>query len=523
MKFFKKIAPFLLSLMLMTVVVKTQAQTNVAEHYNSIFTQKIMLLKTPWSGSENAAALSFFDYETKLGSANIYSELQKKNYRLYREGDQLVNTGFRTEGFVKYNKWNFYGNFNYFSQNEKNIKWTDVMNPYNDNPYSIGDSVGGNYSKEYFDMEGKGSLSVNNNLTLGFDIKYSNGVGAKRKDPRPENTITSFTISPGLVLELNRFKIGTNFKYAGGKEDIKISDVTNNIFYIFHFKGLGVFSSSSDYDEQFYDSNLLGGGLQFNFEGNKLQNLTEINFHKKWIDIKRGETYPLQIALLERFNTEINSTFIFSPQKQNINRLNIFFTDKHIYGHEPVVEPELESVSYQWSTIAKYTLYWHKENTYSIKYSFYNLLDKNHINWGGQLSGSINHSETTYYFVPEFNRQELNIITLNTKVEKGFQIQKNDIVVKFNGSYQNNIKGSLATVKDEYLLSLTNTEMLVHDFNYFDSEIIQLGICAKVGRDISFYQKQMQAFLETEFNKTFSKLEGNPKSTIFKINLGINF
>ncbi len=499
------------------------AQTDSRENTTSVSTKKIMLLKTPWSESENAGSLSFFDFDKKIGSALVYTELQNKDFHLFREGHKSFGTGFLTNGFIKYGNWNFYGNFNYFNQTEKNTKWTGVMNPYDGNPYSIGDSIGGNYTKEYFKMHGKGALWLSNLVTFGFNIDYSAGVGAKRKDPRFENTITSFCISPGIIFTLNKIKLGANLKYQEEKEDIEISDVTGNIYYIFHFKGLGVSSSTPNYDTHVYTSDLLGGSIQLGFNNKRLQNLTEISFYKKSTAIKQGETFPLQLALLERYNTGIKSTFIFHEKSRTVNRLNLFFNNKHFYGNEPVVEPQLQSVSYQWSTITKYTLFWHKEIEYGIQYSFYKIIDKNRIDWGAQLSGNFNTNKTTYYFVPEFNEKKLNLLNLNVKLEKGFRMQKTDVVAEINGGLQKGYNGKLTIVEEESLLSTVNAKMLTHDFNYFDSKQIQIGTSATVGRDIIFNRKPIQLFAGAAFKNVISELQGKPKSASFEVKLGVNF
>jgi hypothetical protein len=130
--------------------------------------------------------------------------------------------------------------------------------PYNDNPYTVGDSIGGNYTKEYFNMVGKGAFSLNEKLSFGFDVNYSTGVGAKRKDPRPENTITTFDFIPGIIYSFNKIKLGLNFRYQGSTEEIDFSSVTSKTNYLFHFKGLGVYTSTSEFDKRIHNSNLRG-------------------------------------------------------------------------------------------------------------------------------------------------------------------------------------------------------------------------------------------------------------------------
>ncbi len=513
----------LLPLILMYSTSKGIQQSDSAIQCNSLMTKQIMLLKTPWSASENAAALTYFGCEGRIASAMVYTELQNKDYHLFQEGDAQVNTGFATYGYVNFNKWKFYGKFNYFSQQEKNTKWVQVMHPYNDNPYTMGDSIGGDYSREYFIMEGKGAYRANQKLTLGFDVNYTTAVGAKRRDPRPENTITTFDISPAIILDFDKIKLGANFRYLGSKEDVEVSTVTSRTFYIFHFKGLGSYTSTPEYDYRIHISNQLGGGLQFNFTGNKLSNLTEVNFYKKSTDIKRGESYPLQVVLLEKFNTNISSTFLLVPEDKMLKKLKLFFNDKHIYGHEPVVEPKAQAVTYQWSTAAKYTLYWHKEMEYGFDYSWYKITDKNHFNWGAQISAKINSNETTYYFVPEKNNQKLNLVSLDAQFQKGFLFRKGDLVLSIDGGYRKGLNDKLQITNDENLLSTINTELVTHDFDYYNSDLMHFGASAKIGRNIFLYQNPIQAFAEIGLKNAVSDLSGNPKSTVFELKIGMNF
>ncbi len=490
---------------------------------SSVSSRKILLLKTPWEDSANPAALSYFNCGKRIATVYAWSDWAGGNYHRFQHGDELWQNGFYTDGFVSLGHWNFYGKFDYFVSSEKNVKWVDVMFPYDDNPYIIGDSIGGNYSREFFNMEGKGAYHLSDWATLGFDVKYLAAVGAKRKDPRPENTITSFDISPGVIFNLNKIKLGANFRYQGSKEDIEISTVTSNPFQVFYFKGLGVFSSTTEKDKRSNASTLLGGGLQINFDGNSIANVTEINFHKKITDIKRGTSFPLQIVSLERFQTEAATTFHFQPGSSRVNKLKLFFTDKHLYGHEPVVEPKSEQVNYQWSTVAKYTLYWHNEQQYGASYSYYHLLDDNHFNWGGVVEAKINPGETSYYFVPEYNRQKITLFHLNATFEKGFRLPASQIVLTVDGGYRFSHGNSLGIVEDEPLLKTVNTRFVQHDFDYLVTDSWNGGVTAKIGKNIMLGQSPAQLFLETGYRHVFSGLPGNQDWKTAECKIGMNF
>lgn len=482
-----------------------------------------MNLNTVWSESSNAASLVFFNFDGHLGNAYFGLNNAEGEYRLFQEPELSNLYGFYTNGYVKQGKWKFYGNFNYSNEIGKSIKWIDVMEPYSDNPYVIGDSIGGNFIKEYFKMQGKGAYELSKLISFGFDVKYIAGVGTKRKDPRPVNTITSFDFRPGIVFNLNKFKIGANFRYQGGKEDIDFQTVTDKNFDLFYFKGLGVYSSTIELDSRYTSMNLFGGGLQFAYENNSFRNMTSVNFDEKITDIKRGKTYPLQIVLLDSYYTDVSSTFIFGPSIKKINKLEVFFHNKRIYGQEPVVEPKLEQVSYQWSTAAKYTLYWDEANEYGLNYSSYKLVDNKHINWGVEFSGKVTSDETTYYFVPEYNRQNLNRFILDALIEKGFMFNTSEFVVSLNGGYINSFDSSLEVVEDEKLVATVNTDFINHDFEYYNSGLWQVGASAKIGKTISIYQSPIQIFLDAGYKLMVSDQPGNPEWKIFEVKLGMNF
>ena len=489
----------------------------------SLSNEKILNLKTIWSGSSNAASLRFFDFDGHLGKTYLSFIHDDGDYKLFQNQGISNRYGFFTDGYVKQGKWKFYGNFNYSNGLSLKVKWVDVMEPYNGNSYTVGDSIGGKYWKEYFKMQGKGAYELNSLISLGFDLKYTTGVGTKRKDPRPVNTMTNFDFRPGIIFDLGKTKIGANFRYQEEKEDIDFKTVTDQRFSLFYFKGLGAFSSTFETDSRYTEMSLLGGGLQFVFENNSFRNSTSVNFDKKVTDIKRGSTHPLQIVLLDDYFTGVSSEFIFLPSEKEINRLTLSFSNTKIYGREPVVEPKPGEVNYQWSTVAKYTLYWNEAREYGLRFSHYKLAGAGHIDWGMEVSGKINTDKTTYYFVPEFNRQKYNLFSLDALLEKGFAFDKWESLFTLNGGYRNSFDSSLEIVDDEKLLAGVQTDFINHDFGYYTSGLWQAGASVKIGRMVSIDEAPVQVYLDSSYKLMVSDLSGNPTWKVFEVKLGMNF
>lgn len=489
----------------------------------SLSTESILLLKSPWSVSENAAGLQFVEIPKRIGKASLFYHNNQGDYRRFQEAEENLQYGFYTNGYTTFQQWKFYGDFSYYKQDEKAISWTDVMKPYNDNPYILGDDIGGKYRKEYFEMNAKAAWYINKKLNFGFEINYQTGVGTRQKDPRPVNKITNFKFKPGLIYSIKKYNIGLNLKVETGTEDIDIELVTDSSYTFYHFKGLGAYTSTYERAPRVHHSTTLGGSLQFGFKGSKLENMTEIAFYQKETDIKRGESVPLQVVLLEKFQTDINSVFMINRNKEIINRLHLFFNDKHIYGHEPVVEPKLIQENFQWETITKYVLYWHKENTFGLTYDYLKLVDNNHFDWGTNVQGSVFTSETKYYFVPEKNKQQLNYYNLNAALKKELITSFANIIIEINGGYQNSFNSAYKLVDDEVLLKNVNQEFVVTDFNYFNNGMAKAGLSISLGKKIKLYRKSMQMYLNADYNKQFSQITGNPQRTFVDLQFGINF
>ncbi len=490
---------------------------------SSLSTEEIFLLKSPWSGSENAAGLQFLAIPKRIGKVELFYNNNKGDYHRFLNGKENLQYGFYTNGYTKLKNWKFYGDFSYYSDIEKNVKWVDVMEPYNDNPYTLGDDMGGKYIKEYFDMNAKASWHASEKLDFGFEVNYLTGVGTRRKDPRPVNETTSFKIKPGVIYNLNRFKLGLNLNFQTGKEDMEIQLVGDSTFTYYHFKGLGTFTSTTDKGERSHESIVLGGGLQFGYNGSSFQNTTEVSFFQKETDIKRGVSVPLQVVLLEKFQTEVSSVFLFKPEEKNINKLTLNFTDKHIYGHEPVIEPTQVQENFQWSTVAKYLLYWHQENSVRVNYDFFKLQDNNHFNWGTSVGGQIYTSETSYYFVPERNYQELNYFLLHAALKKELITSFADVVFEMNGKYRKGFKSTYQIVDEETLLETVNSDFVETDYNYFNSAMSEAGANLALGKKIKIYQEWMQLYLSAGYNIQFSQMPDNPTRNYFNLQFGINF
>lgn len=496
---------------------------SVGAECTSLSTEKIMLLGCPWSGSANAASLICTDCRDRVARAWVGYDHLSGDYRLFRQPETVDRYGFYTNGWSALEQWRFYGQFSYYNEISQGVRWVDVMDPYDGNPYSVGDSVGGDYNREFFEMEGKASRPVGRQLAIGIDVKYRAGVGAKRKDPRPENNLTDFAISPGIIWNLHSWKLGGHLDFKTGKEEISFTSVTGNKFDLFYFRGLGAYSITMEDDSRYTGSLVFGGGLQGNYNGSGVSNLTALNFSRKITSIKRGDAYPLQVVRLDGYTTEASSLFLFHPEREGIRRLKLHFRQEKVYGEEPVVEPKLEEISWQWSTAAKYTLYWHESWVVGADYGWYALHDRHHLRHGVTLSAEYGAEETTYNFVPEFNRQEIKSFLLRATLEKGILSGRNELVAAVSGSYRGAPSKSLEIVEEETLRGEVLVPFVEHDFGYLTEGRWEGGLQLDYGREIRRVKAPFQVFVEAGYRLTGADFHGGTSRQRVQVSAGINF
>jgi len=486
----------------------------------SMSTEKIMLLKSAWSGSSNAAVLSLINCGKRVAKAGMIYKNEQGYYKLFQEPEMSTRYGFYTNGFTSLGIWRFYGNFGYYNETGEKVRRVDVLEPAVNTPNTVGDSIGGNYWKEYYIMEGKSTVMLVRNVSAGVGIKYKGGVGTKRKDPRPLNTLTDFELSPGIIWTTGRFRLGAGFRMESGKEDIEFSSVNDRKYDLFYFRGLGAFTATTEEDGRYRETTLLGGGIQAGFTGKSLENYTDLHINRQTTDIKRGDTYPLQMVFLDSWSTEASSVFLIHPEGNNIKRLSLFYRHVRQYGQEPVVEPKLQEISWQWSTAAKYTLYWQKQSNYGLSYSYYKVRDPHHFFWGGSVTGKFVSDEITYYFVPEYNRQRIDQLYLDASFEKNFLTGKNQLVASLSSGYRTSPFHRLEVVADEKLREKVQLEFLEHDYDYQITGLWEAGVQLNYGREIQLSGFHFQWYVETGYKRVSAD---RTVRNLFQIQTGINF
>lgn len=216
-------------------------------------------------GTANAALL-VADSIPDVGYASLGGGLQFGKLRRPQHAETERAITFEAQRYQHIGAWLFYGRFAYQQQQQQDLRWTGVMDPYRGTPFVLADSTVGDWKKHQFALDAGASIPLNEHLTLGLAVQYLAGSGAKNRDPRPLSNVNDITLRPSATWKLGvRHVIGGHAHYRGFKEDVRVLIRAPFVQGLYRLKGLSfhdqVLPVSASYTRE-YRGTEWGGGLQ---------------------------------------------------------------------------------------------------------------------------------------------------------------------------------------------------------------------------------------------------------------------
>lgn len=217
-------------------------------------------------GRRPIASAMEFHAGDDYGKASVGADVESGS--LHRPQDASSATGifFNADGERQVGYFHLKGSFDFRQSFENGIKYASTFDPLRDMPYTIADSTGGNWRKQYYSMWVDVSAKVCRNLSAGLGIDLDVGRGAKNIDPRPQAGMSRIGLKPSLSFDMGRGGVlSAGFAYFMYREH------SNLILYdssrpqkLYLLKGLGQYTYeifSSTERERKYDGNSAGAKL----------------------------------------------------------------------------------------------------------------------------------------------------------------------------------------------------------------------------------------------------------------------
>ncbi len=445
---------------------------------NSFNAFKISDFKNYWHATENAAGMTrnlpgnISDFNSGLVSGN-------GDYHRIMASSRYQDYMLSTKSYRKIDKFFLSGSFAYHNLLESGARWNGTLEPYRGNPYILGDSVTwSTYRKENYALSGGIATNINSKISVGCKIDYFAGVGAKQKDPRPENNVIRISANPGIIFHREKFNFGADFGYSNRKEEINYMQlITNNpdISY-FAFKGFGFYTKEINRNYyRFQNEKNLFGGLQFETWQTKLTYLTELKFKygKETIDDgsfalskdKAGDWDVLDLNLKEILQfANRGKTHRIELNAGYFEGNGSAYTQQKVY-HGNIVEYVTVSTNLKLNR---------KILQGQFEYTCQKLNAAERVDWifNSRIASAKNRE--TYYYIPEIFYSGYTNISGLASFEKNFYLKSFHFAPFLAASYTCNLSKSLVLSDLQEITKYQMKEIYIHDFNYQTDNLFKL-------------------------------------------------
>ena len=445
---------------------------------NSFNSFKINDFQNNWSATENAAGMTFriplniSDFNTGVVNGN-------GNYHRVMEGSDLTDYLLSTRSYRFINKIFLSGSFSYHNLQETGARWNGTYEPYRGNPYILGDSVtGATYRKENYNLSGGIALNINPRLSFGCKVEYFVGVGAKQKDPRPENNVVRLMVNPGIILHRDQFNFGIDAGYTNRKEEVDYMQyITENpdIAY-FAFKGFGFYDKDIDMNYyRFQNEHDVFGGLQLETLKKAFPSLTEFRFRYGHETIDDGSSAISKEKGGDWDHIDLKFKEIVHFGKGNQTHrfvLNAGYFDG--YGSEYTQDKIYHGNIVEYVTISSHLKLDRKVLQGELDYTWMQLNNNRQLDWllNGRV-GAINNQETFYYIPELFSSAYTNCYGL-VSLEKDFYHKSFHAAPILSVSYSGNLSNKLDLSDITEITKRQMKDIYIRDFQYQTTNLLKV-------------------------------------------------
>ncbi len=490
----------------------------------SLHSFELVKLQNLWLNSSNPAAFSQMG-DLLPGILNANYLIEDGQYKRVQQGEKLNQFNFNTLSYAKVKNFNVYGGFNYERGNEKGLDFSDVNNPFRVTPYHLIDTVGNdNYDREFFSVAAGMSTPMGDKLIIGMGLDFKVGLSVQDIDPRPLNKVFHMTVSPGLIYDMGKFKLGFNLLYKYYNEEIEVSIIrenTNAAFFSTHGLGLAIAHESENFN-RLQKRNTRGFDFQLayskaNFKsifGSKLLFYKELNGDGRkassasWSSMKEDSKLKgIQFDLYNYTTITKEGQIKYFGCELNLNTMTGIEIIQHL---ELTPGNNLDN----WVTYAEEEKYGAKDLKLNVFYEYHKLRKANQLNYAIKAFASY-HSFDEKYYIP-MQKQNFKNMKMGVALDKSYAMRKGGAFSFGLGlNYKFNINGELELSDYTFLAE----KILAPDYEFLTDK---------------YYAPRVEFAFEIPMKKVFDqyfikssvecyKGDNGQSRTIFNISTGVTF
>lgn len=420
------------------LLAKTDLKAQDKKHDSLLVTSAYISLlsyRAPWQQVSNAAGL-WQDSLVLFGRTTLGYKQEDGPFKMAQEPKRTSQFNFGTERYQKIGGMLFYGKVSYIQQWDKELNYSDVLDPYRGTPYILADSIGGAWQKQLYALQVKvaSPAMLGHRLVLGLGATLNVGTGARQNDPRPLSTNDEITLTPGLTWQLNQASlIGINGLYSRYREEVSLVVKNSNInHYLYKSLGLGQLELPTTFTtgaSRVYNGNKLGGDIQYQWHWDGINWLTSLGYRSYQEKVADGTSVPRKSGTWKQQSYQFNSSLNMDGQSL-LHRFSIGLErleDTGIEFHE-----FYDVTTKTWKTLLEAEFYLSATNCASFSYTMIKARQQHSFSWLAEIGGNY-LSLSRSYLIP-LSKQEISRADLWLKAAKSWNLPN-------SGNFQASIKG----------------------------------------------------------------------------------
>lgn len=462
----------------------SEADTTKHNEVKYVHVLEYLKMSNTWLGS-NPASLSLSEIHN-LGNSLFYINNENGDFYRPQEPEKSNQFGFATENYKMLNDLRLWGKFAFYSTNEYNRNWGDVIDPYRGTPYLFADEEGGDWEKQNYELSfGASSEKLFNLFFIGIDAHYELHTGARQNDPRPLNNANNICIRPGIIFPLrNKLSIGLSGYYGNRNEEIS-TFVVNKYFQHRLYKLRGVGEYSSVYTREFfraYNGNSFGGGLQVEHPIKNGGIIAKANIYSYKEVVTDSETQTDGSSLYqhggEYRETEVDASITLKLSRDmHMHLAKGHFNMNSSKGIEH--SQHYDNVLERWITFATSVRYLGDRYQGGIAYSYFKTIS-NVIDYKWMICLQTFFTSADMRFLLPASSQKVQALHMEVIGKKNVSIAKKSLHLSMSTGYKLSLDDELSLNPE--LVNSTRTiiieNILIPDFEYLITDYIKLGINA---------------------------------------------
>lgn len=438
-------------------------------------------LFAPWTNTSNPAALSTFSM-ANLNMAQAGYSHKKEDIRLYIQPESTSSLYAETRGYMKLGKLSLSGSFGYENDHYDGLMYNSTMMFNSLNPYIIGDTIPDTQIKEGFDLTGQASMRINERLSVAVGADYNAAIGSKQKDPRNRNNITSLRITPGMIYDLGKLKLGISGSVFTSSNEISFSVEGNWKRDLFILQGLGYYKDEPEisYYSELYSGTGYSAGIQASYETGSLINTAEFVFNSVKEEARSGSSYRL-IDGIATTNSLIFSDMLRIGSGGAYHTISLNGTLSGMSGDEvlqrlyPVRKP-----TYSYDSLA--TVSWIEDKhlisdvRVNAGYRYTTLEGKSDIksDMGGNIAFA--YYSSGHYPLQTYGEMETMDLTLSAFINRAYTSGNTRITPGAEVSYRKNMGSSLSFKEQAQSIP----EMVYSDFDALKTDLVSGRVSVRI-------------------------------------------